>query len=160
MERCSPTSGVHYTNSGVVASGYSLTPYHDYLSYNHDYKISALASHLLKDPSSDWPAIPYKSMPQTEPIAGYEHEDAWNIDWLRVDDVHELHYQQYGKKDGKPGKHSIFSICFCCHSLNLGSNLPSRRPGRQCFQSQHCLFRSIGISSGSARPARLWSISP
>ncbi|KAE8823054.1 hypothetical protein PTNB85_10233 [Pyrenophora teres f. teres] len=41
-------------------------------------------------------------MSQTTQIAGYQHEDAWSVDWLRVDDVHELHYQQYGKKDGKP----------------------------------------------------------
>lgn len=37
-------------------------------------------------------------------MPNYQHEDAWNVDWLRVDDVHELYYQQYGKKDGKPGE--------------------------------------------------------
>ncbi|KNG51874.1 prolyl aminopeptidase [Stemphylium lycopersici] len=41
-------------------------------------------------------------MAQTAEMPSYQHEDAWNVDWLRVDDVHELHYQQYGKKDGKP----------------------------------------------------------
>lgn len=59
---------------------------------------------------------------------GYQHEDAWDLDWLRVDDVHELYYQQYGKKDGKPGKHEYRSICFV-PSLILSSYFPSRRPG-------------------------------
>ena len=42
-------------------------------------------------------------MPQAPRPAGYEHDDAWDSDWLRVDDIHEIYYQQYGKKDGKPG---------------------------------------------------------
>ncbi|CAO2657927.1 Nn.00g071870.m01.CDS01 [Neocucurbitaria sp. VM-36] len=41
-------------------------------------------------------------MAQAPQISGYQHDDAWDKDWLRVDDVHELFYQQYGKKDGKP----------------------------------------------------------
>jgi proline iminopeptidase len=40
---------------------------------------------------------------QEKAVMGYEHEDAWDEGWLRVDDVHEVYYQQYGKKDGKPG---------------------------------------------------------
>lgn len=43
-------------------------------------------------------------MAQTLEMPSYQHEDAWNVDWLRVDDVHELYYQQYGKKYGKPGE--------------------------------------------------------
>jgi proline iminopeptidase len=43
-------------------------------------------------------------MAQAPQVTGYEHEDAWDANWLRVDDVHELYYQQFGKKDGKPGK--------------------------------------------------------
>lgn len=39
---------------------------------------------------------------QTQPT-GYAHEDAWDVNWLRVDSIHELYYEQYGKKDGKPG---------------------------------------------------------
>jgi hypothetical protein len=42
-------------------------------------------------------------MAQASQPTGYQHEDAWDSSWLRVDDVHELYYQQYGKKDGKPG---------------------------------------------------------
>ncbi|POS71567.1 hypothetical protein DHEL01_v210038 [Diaporthe helianthi] len=38
---------------------------------------------------------------QAQPL-GYAHEQAWDVDWLRVDSIHELFYQQYGKKDGKP----------------------------------------------------------
>lgn len=38
---------------------------------------------------------------QTQP-SGHAHEDAWDVDWLRVDSIHELYYEQYGKKDGKP----------------------------------------------------------
>ncbi|EUC30073.1 hypothetical protein COCCADRAFT_28952 [Bipolaris zeicola 26-R-13] len=41
-------------------------------------------------------------MAQAPEIHSYQHEDAWNVDWLRVDDIHELYYQQYGKKGGKP----------------------------------------------------------
>lgn len=35
-------------------------------------------------------------------ITGYQHEDAWDEGWLRVDELHEVFYQQYGRKDGKP----------------------------------------------------------
>lgn len=41
-------------------------------------------------------------MNQPSQVAGHQHEDAWELNWLRVDDIHELYYQQYGKKDGKP----------------------------------------------------------
>ncbi|KAI4631684.1 uncharacterized protein J4E87_002390 [Alternaria ethzedia] len=41
-------------------------------------------------------------MAQTLQFTSYEHEDAWDVNWLRVDDTHELYYQQFGKKDGKP----------------------------------------------------------
>jgi hypothetical protein len=43
-------------------------------------------------------------MAQAPQVAGHEHEDAREKDWLRVDDIHEIYYEQYGKKDGKPGK--------------------------------------------------------
>jgi proline iminopeptidase len=36
------------------------------------------------------------------PVTGYQHADAWDKNWLRVDDTHELYYEQYGPKDGKP----------------------------------------------------------
>jgi proline iminopeptidase len=38
-------------------------------------------------------------------VTGYEHDDTWDKDWLRVDDIHEIYYEQYGKKDGKPSMH-------------------------------------------------------
>jgi hypothetical protein len=44
-----------------------------------------------------------KTMAQQAQVSGYTHEDPWDTDWLRVDDLHELYYEQYGKKDGKPG---------------------------------------------------------
>lgn len=44
-------------------------------------------------------------MNQPAPVTGYEHEDAWDSGWLRVDSTHELYYEQYGNKTGKPGKH-------------------------------------------------------
>jgi proline iminopeptidase len=40
-------------------------------------------------------------------VTGYEHEDAWDNGWLRVDDTHEVYYEQYGKRDGKPGTFSL-----------------------------------------------------
>lgn len=49
-------------------------------------------------------------MAQASEIHSYQHEDAWNVDWLRVDDVHELYYQQYGKKSGKPGMYCNESL--------------------------------------------------
>lgn len=42
-------------------------------------------------------------MAQQIQTSGYAYEDAWAVDWLRVDSIHELYYEQYGKKDGKPG---------------------------------------------------------
>lgn len=38
-------------------------------------------------------------------VTGHQHEDAWDQGWLMVDAVHEIYYEQYGKKDGKPGEH-------------------------------------------------------
>lgn len=42
-------------------------------------------------------------MAQAPQVTGHQHEDAWDKDWLKVDDTHEIYYEQYGKKDGKPG---------------------------------------------------------
>nr|AJD23152.1 proline iminopeptidase [Onygena corvina] len=33
---------------------------------------------------------------------GYSHEDAFDEGFLAVGDIHKIHYEQYGKKDGKP----------------------------------------------------------
>ncbi|KAF1969874.1 proline iminopeptidase [Bimuria novae-zelandiae CBS 107.79] len=41
-------------------------------------------------------------MARAPPVTGYEHDDAWDEGYLKVDDMHEIFYQQYGKKDGKP----------------------------------------------------------
>ncbi|KAF1349488.1 proline iminopeptidase [Lizonia empirigonia] len=40
-------------------------------------------------------------MAQAAEVTGYTHDDAWDADWLRVDETHELYYEQYGKQDGK-----------------------------------------------------------
>lgn len=42
-------------------------------------------------------------MAQQPQAKGYEHDDAWDVNWLRVDETHELYYEQYGLKDGKSG---------------------------------------------------------
>ncbi|KAI0859492.1 prolyl aminopeptidase [Xylaria cubensis] len=34
---------------------------------------------------------------------GYTHEAAWESSHLKVDPIHEIFYEQYGKKDGLPG---------------------------------------------------------
>lgn len=41
-------------------------------------------------------------MAQPSQASGYAHEDAWDSGWLRVDSTHELYYEQYGKRDGRP----------------------------------------------------------
>ncbi|OAL54212.1 prolyl aminopeptidase [Pyrenochaeta sp. DS3sAY3a] len=41
-------------------------------------------------------------MAQAPEVVVHEHEDAWDVGWLRVDETHELYYQQYGNKNGKP----------------------------------------------------------
>ncbi|KAI8949249.1 proline iminopeptidase [Xylaria longipes] len=35
-------------------------------------------------------------------VSGYAHEAAWESTHLRVDSIHEIFYEQYGKKDGLP----------------------------------------------------------
>ena len=35
---------------------------------------------------------------------GYAHDDAFDAGFLKVDDIHSLHYEQYGSRDGKPGE--------------------------------------------------------
>jgi proline iminopeptidase len=39
-----------------------------------------------------------------DPLTGYTHSAAFDIGKLPVSDIHTLHYEQYGKQDGKPGK--------------------------------------------------------
>lgn len=58
---------------------------------------------------------PENMAPQIQP-SGYAHEDAWDVDWLRVDSIHELHYEQYGKKDGKPGTYGVPTSRFCAQT--------------------------------------------
>jgi proline iminopeptidase len=53
-------------------------------------------------------------MNQPSQVAGHQHDDAWEVDWLRVDDIHELYYQQYGKKDGKPGMSDDVRETYLC----------------------------------------------
>lgn len=33
---------------------------------------------------------------------GYTHEDAYDAGFLAVGDIHQIHYEQYGKQDGRP----------------------------------------------------------
>ena len=33
---------------------------------------------------------------------GYEHKSPFDSGFLQVSDIHQLHYEQYGKRDGKP----------------------------------------------------------
>ncbi|KAJ5105465.1 hypothetical protein NUU61_002812 [Penicillium alfredii] len=40
----------------------------------------------------------------SSPISGYAHEAPFDQGMLPVSAIHKLHYEQYGKKDGKPGK--------------------------------------------------------
>lgn len=36
------------------------------------------------------------------PSDGYTHDDAYDSGFLPVGDIHQIHYEQYGKQDGKP----------------------------------------------------------
>ena len=47
-------------------------------------------------------------------VQGYEHADAWDTNWLKVDETHELYYEQYGKQDGKAGKYGRI-VCGFTH---------------------------------------------
>jgi proline iminopeptidase len=42
--------------------------------------------------------------PGQRPVSGYAHTEAFDSGFLAVGEIHQLHYEQYGKKDGKPGK--------------------------------------------------------
>jgi proline iminopeptidase len=42
------------------------------------------------------------------PQTRYTHLDAFDTGRLPVSDIHTLHYEQYGKPDGKPGKPLTF----------------------------------------------------
>lgn len=42
-------------------------------------------------------------------MSGYEHSDAFDEGMLPVGSIHRLHYEQYGKPDGKPGESSLAS---------------------------------------------------
>lgn len=53
-------------------------------------------------------------------LTGYEHDDAWDANWLRVDETHEIFYHQFGKKDGKPG---MCSEAFSLVSVLISSAL-------------------------------------
>jgi proline iminopeptidase len=41
---------------------------------------------------------------EVNPSFGYAHTEAFDSRVLPVGTIHKLHYEQYGKKDGKPGK--------------------------------------------------------
>ena len=49
-------------------------------------------------------------MAQQFQAKGYEHDDAWDANWLRVDETHEIYYEQYGLKDGKSGIHTFTAL--------------------------------------------------
>lgn len=38
-------------------------------------------------------------------MSGYAPSTPFDEGYLPVDEIHKLFYQQYGKKDGKPGEH-------------------------------------------------------
>ena len=41
--------------------------------------------------------------------SGYVHTEPFNSGVLPVGDIHRLHFEEYGNKDGKPGK--SFELC-------------------------------------------------
>ena len=51
-------------------------------------------------------------------VTGYHHDDAWDQGHLRVDDIHEVYYEQYGKKDGKSGELMLCRLLHDCALFN------------------------------------------
>ena len=47
--------------------------------------------------------------PGQYPASQYAHTTAFDAGTLAVSEIHNLHYEQYGKKDGKPGECIILS---------------------------------------------------
>lgn len=37
-------------------------------------------------------------------MAGYRHSLPFDAGFLQVDTIHEIHYEQYGNRKGKPGE--------------------------------------------------------
>jgi hypothetical protein len=61
-------------------------------------------------------------------MSGHQHSEAWDSGFLQVDDLHNLHYEQYGPRDGKPGWFSSLNL----PALRLRTQLsgrPTRRAG-------------------------------
>jgi len=42
--------------------------------------------------------------PCQHPVSQYAHTSAFDTGTLAVSEIHSLHYEQYGKEDGKPDK--------------------------------------------------------
>jgi proline iminopeptidase len=45
--------------------------------------------------------------------AGYAHVDPYDIGFLQVDGIHNIYFEQYGAKDGLPGRFSANSASEC-----------------------------------------------
>lgn len=45
----------------------------------------------------------------TPHISGYKHDGPFDSDFLAVDTIHQIHYEQYGRENGKPGRVLAFS---------------------------------------------------
>ncbi|KAF2820569.1 proline iminopeptidase [Ophiobolus disseminans] len=82
-------------------------------------------------------------MAQAPPqVTGHQFEDAYDKDWHRVDDIHELYYEQYGKKDAKP-------VIY----LHGGPGGHISKPNTQFFNPEH--YRVVLLDqrgSGNSRP--------
>jgi hypothetical protein len=58
----------------------------------------------------------------SESSPGYTHTAPFDSGFLPVGTIHKLHYEQYGKKDGKPGK----LVSFLQYGANSASQLSAR----------------------------------
>jgi hypothetical protein len=95
-------------------------------------------------------------MASLDPSPGYSHADPFDSGFLAVGLIHTLYYEQYGKRDGRPGR--IDKYLFINHLLKHPSSLLTRRTWRPNLQIQHHLFQSRGLSRYPLRPARQWKI--
>jgi hypothetical protein len=109
--------GARYIESGVAVR-VSDSPTHDCMFALLTISTTEAWLHPLNsaEPKLHHQTSDTKMAQAPQDVKSYQHEEAYDVNWLRVDDVHELYYRQFGKKDGKSGKtFSNSGLCSVAH---------------------------------------------